>query len=1081
MKTFIFQAKTTPVFLVFVVLFGLSTHKVTAQDLIERAKRGISLENNTVPNRIAEWIATEKQQTNLQPIELFEIDEAIKYEKYAGKVKDAVYLLPTKGKLEALVLAKPQAITLNIPVGKGTSFDLELAQVNNIANDFVAETSEGKFITNTEIGGVFYRGIVKGKPNSIVALSVFPTHVRALISDESGNYVLAELSEEKKQTYVLYNDKKLLNRTPMECLVNEETKVNPIVRNEKQLQQEKSGDDRCMKVFVEADFSIYSRLNKSDILATAKYVQSLFNESAVIYQNEEVVMELGRVFIWTNSDPYSRIFDSFSLLSQFATSKQSTGFNGNIAHLLSARLGSQGIADAINGICGSPFCFSGMRNDVTGFPEYSEDVEIFTHEMGHLMGSFHTHGCYWNTDTYGDGTTIDDCGTVAGSFEGFACFDPNNPILPAEGGTIMSYCSFLREVGINFSLGFGPQPGDIIRFVFNNPEKGCSTNCEPQPNLICRTSGQAILDKSVISLPEMRVFNIGDVPANPTQVGFFISQSPRIFPNSPSFGFGAELPDYRVGQQRLGAVNTSGSAIFTPSLNFNIDSLPKDLFGGSYFVGAYPDHVQQVNESNKGDNGCLFGGVAFELDANLICSGYDAITFENDTITISNFVITNQGPFATGVNFLSVILSQDSTFNFNEYAEEDYYVFDAFVGPLLAGASDTLNLVISLKETAVPVGDYFVGLLIDYFDFVPESNEDDNIACAFEIISITNDNSICSGIQVLDTPNGTFSDGSGEGLYADYANCVYLIDPAGEAPIRLTFSEFSTESFFDYVYVFDGSSFDAPLLAELTGDELPEPITSTSGSMLVAFFSDFIVNDEGWTAAYETIVPTDLELAITSSKPNISVFQKAIYTFEVKNTGENAATNVVISQDMASGRLVMVGGSTPVSSAGTYNPTTRTWTIDVLAPGASATLAIELFNLTDNFNLFAQVESLDQDDVDAIPGNGACCEANEDDEAVFTPNLAGLANNHTAQAKGNALVIEAIQPNPVTNKATVTFTSATEQVTYKMHDVNGKTVMTDTWNAVAGVNQKTLDISNLAPGVYYLQINATVPQRIVKL
>ena len=145
-------------------------------------------------------------------------------------------------------------------------------------------------------------------------------------------------------------------------------------------------------------------------------------------------------------------------------------FNGNVSILLSYAA-SGGIA-VLDGLCQTNpdwrKCFASIDGVFSNVPTYSWDVMVVTHEMGHVIGSKHTHACAWN----GNNTAIDGC---AGSVEG-SCQLPG---IPPGGGTIMSYCH-LQNVGINFSLGFGTQPGNVIRNKVN-ATGNCLTACGPPP------------------------------------------------------------------------------------------------------------------------------------------------------------------------------------------------------------------------------------------------------------------------------------------------------------------------------------------------------------------------------------------------------------------------------------------------------------------------------------------------------------------------------------------------------------------------------------------------------------------------
>ena len=103
--------------------------------------------------------------------------------------------------------------------------------------------------------------------------------------------------------------------------------------------------------------------------------------------------------------------------------------------------------------------------------------------------------------------------------------------------------------------------------------------------------------------------------------------------------------------------------------------------------------------------------------------------------------------------------------------------------------------------------------------------------------------------ETFTEPEGTLSENSCD-EYLINADCRKLIQPAGADYITLSFTAFNTESNYDYVRVYDGASTADPLLGEFSGTTLPAAITSSGGSMLVHFTSDYSVVASGWTAEY---------------------------------------------------------------------------------------------------------------------------------------------------------------------------------------------------------------------------------------
>jgi len=155
------------------------------------------------------------------------------------------------------------------------------------------------------------------------------------------------------------------------------------------------------------------------------------------------------------------------LLNQFANEWATTqgGVSRVIAHLLTRRnnLDVAGIA-YLNALCSSGIGYglsATLNGTINNIPNYSYDVVVVAHEIGHNFGSPHTHNCSWV------GGPIDTCEQVEGG-----CY--NGPLRPTV-GTIMSYCDL--SPGGSVILDFGDQPGELIRI--RAELAGCITPLSP--------------------------------------------------------------------------------------------------------------------------------------------------------------------------------------------------------------------------------------------------------------------------------------------------------------------------------------------------------------------------------------------------------------------------------------------------------------------------------------------------------------------------------------------------------------------------------------------------------------------------
>jgi len=106
----------------------------------------------------------------------------------------------------------------------------------------------------------------------------------------------------------------------------------------------------------------------------------------------------------------------------------------------------------------------------------------------------------------------------------------------------------------------------------------------------------------------------------------------------------------------------------------------------------------------------------------------------------------------------------------------------------------------------------------------------------------------CNGLLTLTEHNGTISDGSGNFSYSNGSVCMWQIEPEMVESVTISFTSFETENESDVVRIYDAES--QELLAEYSGSNLPDPVTSPSGKMLVIFFTNSSVRGEGWEAVY---------------------------------------------------------------------------------------------------------------------------------------------------------------------------------------------------------------------------------------
>lgn len=421
------------------LLFLLITSSLLAQNTKKVATTILDLQRNN---------------TQFASHSIFKINPNFENTDYKKSVSDATIVKLDLEKVNQIVLQKSDYIALEIPYLSSTITVL-LYKVETQTQDFQIDTDKTKNVPFEK--GVHYRGIINNDSNSLVSFNFYKNQMNGVISNiQHNNLVIGKLIlPNNTNDYIIYSDKNLKQPKSFECATPD---VLPEVLPNQNLNQNRAASltDRCVTMYFEIDYDLYIA-NGSDVAQTNIWMNSVFNNVQTIYSNDDIDIAIKSIFVWTTPDPYFGNF-SYDYLNQFHNLRPV--FNGDLGQLIAINSGGLGgVAETINGLCsGNNHSFSDVFFEFNSVPDYSWTIMVVSHEFGHLLGSPHTHGCYWN----GNNTPIDGCGpTYNIQISEGDCEIADIPT-EQEGGTIMSYCHLLEFVGINFASGFGPQPAALI-------------------------------------------------------------------------------------------------------------------------------------------------------------------------------------------------------------------------------------------------------------------------------------------------------------------------------------------------------------------------------------------------------------------------------------------------------------------------------------------------------------------------------------------------------------------------------------------------------------------------------------------
>lgn len=385
-----------------------------------------------------------------------------------------------------------QRITLtNFPLVWNENATLVLERTRGVVDantEFYTHTKQGKVAMKVR-PVISYRGTVNGDPSTKVSIHYSDGNVTGFVQSASGqrtvigrDYSLGRQADATLHT--IADEAVMFGVDPLSRFVcgNEQLPVDmdkaaqqmSIPAKAKAAEGAQNDYLREFKIAVvlrEDIDSVMKRRGDTDE-EVAQYFIKVVAAMAQVYEQElDAMLYMGYFEKYTTDEPSGYFYDGRDpgeLLSEFSLdwSRRMNNVDRTVAHLyaLIRPVGGSfvgGIA-YLNGLCNKKhrggYGVSTVylnANEIPGDPNRSNafvwDVFVAAHEMGHNIGAFHTHNCFWSPP-------VDTCQLSIDGTDGCYSTPSLRRVVP---GTIMSYCHLAN--GSRTPLTFGTRVAERMR------------------------------------------------------------------------------------------------------------------------------------------------------------------------------------------------------------------------------------------------------------------------------------------------------------------------------------------------------------------------------------------------------------------------------------------------------------------------------------------------------------------------------------------------------------------------------------------------------------------------------------------
>ncbi len=500
--------------------------------------------------------------------------------------------------------------------------------------------------------------------------------------------------------------------------------------------------------------------------------------------------------------------------------------------------------------------------------------------------------------------------------------------------------------------------------------------------------------------------NFGDIDATGVAIENFVPPgftNVTAIDNSGTFSFLTDKVTWTGISVPLGTNTVSlnfNATVQTPTgTSGEYTHIAEVIFADQLDVDSTPNNDDGDQSEDDEDNITV---APLQADLSLVKSvvGGDLSPYVDEQISFE-VSITNDGPHdATNVRVVDQLLSG---FNFVSYSATTgtYNPTNGFweVGTLVNGNTETLTIDVVVNASGNYTNTSQV-IASDAFDIdstpsngvsseddqsdvtvVPEERIDLSLTKTIDkspplvsdnvrfTLTVTNDGpSDATSVEVTDLlPSGyTYVSDNGGGTYDEITGIWNIGSLVNGSSTSLS------------ILCNVNASGDYNNIAEITGHDQTD-IDSTPNNDVPS--ED---DQDGVSIIPEPLVDIAVSKTVDQLIPEVG--EEILFTVTVQNNGPSDATNVVVTDVLASGYQLV--NTTP--STGTYNGTNGSWVVGNLANGASETLELAVEVLpTGNYTNTAELTNVAEEDVDSSPNNN---NESEDDQQTVEPIVIPVAD-----------------------------------------------------------------------------------------